>query len=41
MHTYQLRQHITTPTRITSTSQSLTDIVLTKIDDTKTSVNNA
>ena len=37
MHIYLLRQHITTPTRITRTSQSLIDIVLTKVDDTKTS----
>ena len=37
MHMYQLSQHITTPTRITSNSQSLIDIILTKVDDTKTS----
>ena len=37
MHMYQLSQHITTPTRITINSQSLIDIILTKVDDTKTS----
>ncbi len=36
MQIYQLRQHITTPTRITTDTQSLIDIILTKVDDTKT-----
>ena len=35
MHNYQLKQHITAPTRITSNTQSLTDIIITKMDDTK------
>ena len=36
MRNYQLKQHITTPTRITNDTQSLIDIIITKIDDTKT-----
>ena len=36
IHNYQLKQHITTPTRITSDTQSLIDIIITKIGDTKT-----
>ena len=36
MCNYQLKQHITTPTRITNDTQSLIDIIITKIDDTKT-----
>ena len=35
MRNYQLKQHITTPTRITNDTQSLIDIIITKIDDTK------
>ena len=33
---YQLQQHIDRPSRITNCSQPLFDIILTKIDDTKT-----
>ena len=33
---YQLQQHIDKPSRITNCSQTLLDIILTKIDDTKT-----
>ena len=36
MRNYQLKQHITTPRRITNDTQSLIDIIVTKIDDTKT-----
>ena len=36
IHNYQLKQHITTPKRITSDTQSLIDIIITKIGDTKT-----
>ncbi len=36
MKIYQLRQDITAPTRITTDTQSLIDIILTKVDDTKT-----
>ena len=33
---YQLQQHIDKPSRITNCSQTFLDIILTKIDDTKT-----
>ena len=33
---YQLQQHIDKPSRITNSSQTLLDIILTKIEDTKT-----
>ena len=33
---YQLQQHIDKPSRITNCSQTLLDIILTKIEDTKT-----
>ena len=33
---YQLQQHIDKPSRIANCSQTLLDIILTKIDDTKT-----
>ena len=33
---YQLQQHIDKSSRITNCSQTLLDIILTKIDDTKT-----
>ena len=36
MCNYQLKQHITTPTRITNDTKSLIDIIITKIDDPKT-----
>ncbi len=36
MQIYRLRQHITTPTRIATNTQSLIDIILTKVDDAKT-----
>ena len=37
MHNYQLKQHITASTRITSNTQSLSliDIIITKMDDIK------
>ena len=35
MHNYQLKQHITAPKRITSNTQSLIDIIITKMDDGK------
>ena len=34
---YQLQQHIETPTRITSSTETLLDIVITRSDDNKTS----
>ena len=36
MHIYQLQQHIDKPTRITPTSKTLIDIILTKIEDART-----
>lgn len=36
MDVYQLQQHIKSPTRVTATSKTLLDLILTKIDDTKT-----
>ena len=33
---YQLHQHIDQPTRITDLTQTLLDIIITKIDDPKT-----
>ena len=33
---YQLQQHILKPTRTTRTTQSLIDLILTKLDDAKT-----
>ncbi len=33
---YQLQQNIKDPTRITPTSKTLLDIIITKMDDTKT-----
>ena len=33
MNTFQLQQHITTPTRITAQSQTLIDVILTYTDD--------
>jgi hypothetical protein len=36
MDVYQLQQHIQCPTRVTITTKTLLDLILTKIDDTKT-----
>jgi hypothetical protein len=36
MDVYQLQQHIQCPTTVTITTKSLLDLILTKIDDTKT-----
>ena len=33
---FQLQQHIQCPTRVTITTKTLLDLILTKIDDTKT-----